>query len=152
MNDHSYFADDCTISVPAGFHDRSTNVLEWKTEEGDSLVLAIHRELLPPAAPEKKAPEFDLERFVAAQTKDYPAKFAGLRVERDEVAGSDAGFHMRRKAFRWQNKTEVLYHHQAFVLAGDRVIVLTAACKARHREAIDLLMDSVLANFRVRGD
>ncbi len=36
-------------------------------------------------------------------------------------------------------REDVLYHNQAFVLAADRIIVLTAAAKARHREAVDFL-------------
>lgn len=152
MSMQQYYTDDCTIPVPSGFMDRTTNVLEWKTEEGDSVALVIHR---APRPPRELAPESDvseLEGYVAAETKDYTAKFAGLHMERDDVTSSDAGFPMRRKAFRWRNEKEVLYHNQAFVLTADRFVVLTAAAKARHREAVDFMMDNALASFRARGD
>jgi hypothetical protein len=152
MSVHHYHTDDCTIPVPAGFVDRTTNVLEWKIEENESLVLVIHRELLPPSDPPDASPAVTLERFVARETKDYASKFAGLRFERDEAMGDDSGFPMTRKVFRWKKGADVLYHHQVFVLAGARVVVFTGAAKARHRESVDFMMDNALTNFRVRGD
>jgi hypothetical protein len=147
----TYYMDDCTIPVPAGFLDRTANVLEWKTAEEDSLALLIQREPLARLGAEE-APAAALQHYVSTQTKDYPSRFAGFCLERDEVAASDAGFEMRRKAFRWTSQEDVLYHHQAFVLVGEKVIVLTAAAKARHRAAVDTLLDGALADFRVRGD
>jgi hypothetical protein len=152
MTTHPYYTDDCTLPVPAGFIDRSTNVLEWKLTDGDSVALVIHREQLPALAPEAPASEVDLNRFVEVQTRDYVSKFPGMRLERDEAASGDSSFPMRRKSFRWQHQNDVLYHHQVFVLTGERVIVFTAAGKARHRDTVDSLIDNALAGFRVRSD
>jgi hypothetical protein len=152
MSLHSYLADDCSLPVPPGFRDRTTHVLEWKTPEGDSVVLVLHREMIPEDPLPGDPQPFDLDRFVADQVKEYPSKFAGYREERDEVASADAGFRMRRKAFRWKSENDVLYHHQVFVLTGDRVIVLTAAAKAKHRAAVDEVLSTALADFRARGE
>lgn len=152
MSAQQYYTDDCTIPVPAGFRDRSTNVLEWKTADGDSVALVIHRDELPLHEPEDRASGALLDQYVTRETRGYATKFPGLHMERDDVTTADSGFHMRRKAFRWRNEKDVLYHNQAFVLAGERIIVFTAAAKARHREAVDFLMDDALANFRMRGD
>jgi hypothetical protein len=151
---HLYYADDCTLTVPAGFRDRTTNLLEWKTPEGDSIALAIQREPLPARPPEEALPPAAvLQQYVDEQTRTYPTQFAGFRLERDEVAAGDGGgFEMRRKAFRWKNGEDVLYHHQAFVIIGERILVLTAAAKARHRNAVDHLVEEALNDLRVRGD
>jgi len=145
MSAGAYWMDDCTIQVPPGYRDRTSHTLEWKTPEGDAVALIIQRDLLPPGAPA------DLQRYVAGQTADYPARFAGFHLELDEASDSDAAFPMRRKAFRWCKDQDVLYHHQAFVLAGDRIIVLTAAAKAAHRESVDALIDDALRSFAARG-
>lgn len=154
MSAHLYYADDCTLTVPAGFRDRTTNLLEWKTPEGDSIALAIQRDPLPaPPTEEALPPAAALEQYVADQTRSYPTQFAGFRLERDEVTAGDAGgFEMRRKAFRWKNGEDVLYHHQAFVIVGEKILVLTSAAKARHRAAVDHLVENALNDLRVRGD
>lgn len=153
MSERTYLTDDCTVSVPTGFRDRSSNVLEWKTQEGDSVVLVIQREPIPPSPiPGEEPPPFDLHRYIGEQTGEYPSQFPSFSLERDEASAPGASFPMQRKAFRWRKDNEVLYHHQAFVLAGARIVVLTVASKARHRVQVDTLMDEVIANFRVRGD
>lgn len=152
MSSQQYYTDDCTIPVPSGFRDRSTNVLEWKTPEGDSIALVIHRAELPLHDPAEGPTADLLEHYVREETKQYGTKFAGLHWERDDAAHGESGFPMRRKAFRWRNDFDVLYHNQVFILTADRIIVLTAASKAKHREAVDFLMDEALTSFRVRGD
>lgn len=153
MSDYAYFTDHCTISVPQGFRDRSMNLLEWTTPEGDSIALAIQREKLPGVEPSEVAPtEADLARYVAQQVKGYPAQFAAFHLERDEVATGDWRFPMHRKAFRWRKEQDVLYHHQVFMLVGEHVVVLTGASKARHRDAVDVLIEDALRSFRVRGE
>jgi len=146
MSLHAYLMDDCTIHVPSGFRDRTQHTLEWQTGEGDAIALVIQREPVPgaPAA-------FDLQRYTAAQTRDYPRSFAGFHLERDETRGDDGGFPMCRKAFRWHKDQDVLYHHQAFILLGDTLVVLTAAAKAAHRELVDALLDDALQSFAARA-
>lgn len=152
MSTQPYCTDDCTIVLPTGFRDRSTNVLEWKTEDGESIALVIHRAELPMHDPEEGPTAALLDEYVARETREYGSKFAGMRMERDDTSHGDSGFPMRRKAFRWKGEHDVLYHNQAFVLTADRIIVFTAASKAKHRDAVDFLVDDALASFRVRGD
>jgi hypothetical protein len=139
--------DHCTIRVPEGFRDRTTHVLEWKTEEGDSLALVMQRDPLP--APGASSTGRPLDDYVAATTRDYPSRFAGLRVEIDDE-GELAGLQIRRKAFRWKHDAEVLYHCQAFVLAGTHVEIFTVAGKARHRDRIDEIVQIALEDLRYR--
>ena len=152
MSIHAYYTDHCTIAVPQGFRDRSMNMLEWTTPEGDSIVLALQREKLPASGSGEEVPTAaDLERYVAQQIKGYPAQFAGFHLERDEVAAGEWGFPMHRKAFRWRKDQDVFYHLQVFALVGEHVVVLTCASKARQRGAVDTLMEDALRSFRVRG-
>jgi len=145
---HTYCMDDCTIHVPSGFRDRTNHVLEWKTPEGDAVALVLQRDA--PGEPPAGAPSIDLPRYVADQTRDYPIRFAGFHLERDEASDHGSGFPMCRKAFRWRKEQDVLYHHQAFVQVGDGFVVITAAAKAAHRESVDALLDDVLESFAAR--
>jgi hypothetical protein len=152
MSSRVYYMDDCNVTLPDGFRDRTAHALEYKTEEGDSIALVFQREPLPglgkdPGADRARA----LDRYVEATTQGYPSRFVGLRFERDEVAGGDpGGLEMRRKTFRHKQGDDVLYQHQAFVLAGDAVLVVTAGSKARHRTLVDQLVDQTLGSLRFR--
>jgi hypothetical protein len=148
---HTYYMDDGAISVPTGFVDRTVNALEWPLEGGDKLALVVQRHPRPRAA-EGEPPAHVLEHYVTSETRIYPAQFTGYHVEKDEASGGGSAFEMRRLAFRWLNDQEVLYHHQVFALVGEVVLVLTCAAKARHREAVDRLLDVALADLRGRGD
>ncbi len=134
-----------------GFRDRTVNALEWTLEGGDRVGLVVQREQLPRPEGEAAPRPGALERFVAEQTRDYPTRFSGFHLDNEEVTAADSSFEMRRKAFRWRHEQEVLYHHQAFVLADFTVLVFTTSAKARHREAVDRLLHEVLAELRVRG-
>ena len=150
MSVHTYCMDDCRIPVPTGFRDLTVNALEWSTEDGDKIGLVIQRMPLSSVDPEKSS--LVLATYVEEQTKDYAVQFEGFCLERDEKAEGGVPFEIQRKAFRWRYEQHVLYHHQAFVLLETGVVVLTGTGKARHREAIDHLLDEVLADFQVRGD
>lgn len=149
MSERTYYMDDCVIAVPGGPRDRSVNVLEWDLEGGDKIALVIQREPLPALVPGQPV---TLQVYVGVQTRELPAQLAGFHLEREEATSADSPFEISRWAFRWQREQEVLYHHQAFVRIGDGVIVFSGSGKARHREAIDRLLDTVLADLRVRAD
>jgi hypothetical protein len=92
-------------------------------------------------------------QYVNRATEDYPTQLAGYREERSEAsAPGERSLEMRRKAFRWNKDQDVLYHHQAFVLAGTKVLLLTCSGKARCRQAVDEVLDGALAHMRVRVD
>jgi hypothetical protein len=150
----TYFMDDFTLELPEGFRDRSTHLLEWKTDDGDSVVLVAQREKLPGVDDsDESPPAVLLEQYVADQIKSYPSQFAGYRQESGEAAVSEGGsLAMRRIAFRWKKEQDVLYHHQAFVLSGKHVLVLTGAGRASHRDQVDRLLKEALDHLRVRGD
>jgi hypothetical protein len=139
--------DECAVTLPAGFRDRTMHILEWKTEEGDSVVLMVQRDDEPPRGGRT------FEDYVAEQTREYPARFAGFKLERDEVAtGETGGVEMIRKTFRSTKDGDVLYHHQAFVHIGPTLLVFTGAAKARHRDYVDRVLDEALRNPLPRGD
>jgi len=147
-DDKRYYTDEALIPVPPGFVDRSTNVLEWTTPDGERLALVIHRQVLegPGSGPEL-IPAFDA--LVERETKDYAVRFAGLRKEREDDETPDVAMPVRRRAFRFRHEEKVIYQCQAFVLLGRRVLVLTGAAAARHREAVDQMVDGAVAGLKV---
>lgn len=149
MKDKQFYTDEAIIPVPPGFTDRTTNVLEWTTPEGDSIALVIHRQVLTPTDPEGEVTIADFDAHVAQETKDYATRFAGLRSERDDDATPDTAMPVRRKAFRFRLDEKVVYQCQAFVLLGRRVVVFTAAAKAIHRESVDRLIDEAVEGLKV---
>ncbi len=72
MSTQQYYTDDCTIPVPTGFRDRSTNVLEWKTEDGDSIALVIHRDQLPCTIRRSARPDRSSNSTSPARPRDTP--------------------------------------------------------------------------------
>lgn len=144
--------DECSIRLPDDYRDRTVNAVEWKTPEGDRIVLMIQRDPAP-AGPADALPNEVLEAYVAAQTREYPKRFAGYRLERDEAASGDTrGLALVRRAFRSSKDHDTLYHHQAFILAGHVILVLTAAAQARHRERVDAVIDEALGDIHFRAD
>ncbi len=137
----TYHMDDCVISLPAGYKDRSVNVLEWKTPSGDSVALTVQREPLG---------EAQLEEYVVRETKEMPQTYRGFHVERDEAATLADAMAVWHKAFRWNKQTDVIYNHMAFVVAGPLVIIFVATAKARHREDADRVIDEAIQNLRIR--
>lgn len=147
-DDKRYYTDEALIPVPPGFIDRSTNVLEWTTPDGERLALVIHRQLLEGAESEaERIGAFDA--LVEQETKDYAVRFAGLRKEREDDETPDAAMPVRRRAFRFRHEDKVIYQCQAFVLLGRRVLVLTGAGGAKHREAVDRMVDDAVAGLKV---
>jgi hypothetical protein len=151
MSLEPYCMHDYMIPLPAGFRDLTVNVLEWDTADGEKIALVVQRKALSRKTPDE-APAAALERLVTDETKDYPTRFAGYRVEHDELGAEDGRYEMRRKAFRWRHEEQVIYHHQVFVLVGDAVVLFTGAGKARHREVVDRLLHDVVSDLRIRGD
>jgi hypothetical protein len=149
VSTHTYYMDDCTIVVPPGFVDQTLNALNWTIDGEERIGLVVQRETLSPA---DLSGADALDRYVARQTRGYPAQFSGFQIERDDTAGGDQGFEMRRKTFRWRHELGVLYHHQVYVRAGDAVLTLTGSAKARYREAVDRVVDEAVAGLRIRGE
>jgi hypothetical protein len=146
VSDRTYYMDDATITLPGGYVDHTTNALEWPIDGDQKVGLIIQRERLLGASADA------LNRYVAKQTKGYPAQFSGYKLEQADVASAEAGFEMRRLAFRWQKEQEVLYHNQVFVLVRGDVMVMTASAKARYREAVNHLVEHALEGLRVREE
>lgn len=144
MTRHHYLMDDCSMLVPEGFRDLTSHTLSWPMPDGSMAALVVQRETRPGGPPE-------LSSFVEDQTRDYPLRFSGFLLETNEVASGEAAFPMHRKAFRWHSDPDVLYHHQAFILVDATIVVITAAAKAAHRDAIDALLGEVLESFGVRA-
>ncbi len=154
MSGRLYFMDEAHLTVPEGYRDRSTNILEWETGPGTRIVLVVQRDQIDPEAiAEPRSPALALADYVAGATGAYPTAFAGYKLERDEVAvGLTGGVEKRRIAYRWHQEAEVIYHHQAFILTGTAILVFTAGGKARDRERIDHLIDAAIADLRYRAD
>jgi hypothetical protein len=145
----SYYTDEAIIPVPPGFIDRSTHVLEWKAADGERIGLLVHRQQLEPATLEGEERTRAFDALVTRETKDYTKRFAGLRWEREDDETPDAAMPVRRRAFRFRHDDAVLYQCQAFMLLGRRVVVMTAASKAVHRDEVDRLIDEAIAGLKV---
>src|SRR5690606_23367698 len=118
------------------FVDRSMHALEWKAADGERIGLLLHRQLLEPDTLEGDARIQAFDAFVIRETKDYTKRFPGLRWERQDDETPDAAMPVRRRAFRFKHDDSVLYQCQAFMLLGHKVVVMTAAAKAIHRDEV----------------
>jgi hypothetical protein len=150
MNLESYFMDDIAITIPDGFRDRTVQLLEWAMPNAEVVSLSITRDVLPRREADVAPSAEVLERFVAAETRGLATQFAGFRSERDERSLTTAGFPVHRRAFRWKKGADVLYHHHAYALLGERAVTLIGSAKAHLRPKVDFLLERALENLRRR--
>jgi hypothetical protein len=151
-HDHRIFHfDEGVVSLPRGFRDRSVQMLEWTVDNSSSLVLVIQRERL--GAGGVAGSPATLDAYVASETRDYPTRFLGYRLEETEYPDPfDGAYPIARRVFRWKNERDVLYNHQVFVLSAPLVLVFTVTAKAVHRERADKLVKDALVDLRFRED
>jgi hypothetical protein len=142
VSERIFHMDDCVVTLPPGFVDRTINVLEWQAPGGEPVVLAVQRERL--------LTDLAFDDYVDLETKGYPSKFGGFKQERDDSQELPSGIQVRRKSFRWKRERDVVYNHQAFVHAGESVIVFTASAKAQDRDEVDRLIDDALGTIKFR--
>ncbi len=140
--DRIYHMDDAVLELPPGFIDRSVHVLEWRTPDGEAVVLVTQREPLPGTRP--------LADYVAQETKDYATRFEGYRAEEPPRDGAETALEALHRTFRWKRNEDVLYNHQVFVAAPPVVLVMTVTGKAAHREDVDRLVGRALADLKFR--
>lgn len=140
-----YHMDDCVIAIPAGSKDSSMNMLEWELEGGQRMSLVVQRGgPLGAVTPEE---------FVESETKAYPTAFEGYRVEREAFEdGPWSGVVFHHKVFRWKKDADVFFNHQVFVFDGGKVILFTASARARHRDDVERLIETVLGELRFREE
>ncbi len=113
-------------------------------------MLALTREPVPtPLFPTD--PPFDLDAYVAAQVKSYPAQFPGYRLELEESSRPN-GVEIRRKGFRWTREYDVVYHQQVFALAPPIVLLFSVAGKAANRSRVDAIVEEIVENIQFRVD
>jgi len=143
-SDRVYHMDDCVLELPGGFVDRTLNVLEWPLESGDTVVLVVQREPL--------AEVLSFDQYIARETRSYPSQFAAFHEDGVERASVGDGIDVHHVKFRWKREQDVLYHHQAFVDAGTKVLVLTATGKASHRDDVDAAIERALGKLKFRED
>jgi len=143
-SDRVYHTDDCVLHLPEGFVDKTLNVLEWSLESGDTVVLVVQREGLTEA--------LSFDQYIARETRAYPSQFAAFHEDGVERASLGDGIDVHHLKFRWKREQDVLYHHQAFVDAGKRVLVLTATSKASHRGEVDGVIERALGELKFRED
>ena len=148
MTDRRYYTDEAILPVPPGFVDRSTNILEWTSPEGAKLALLVHRHALEPADV-LPSPVAAFDAYVHRETKDYPVRLAGFRLDREDDESPDAAMPVRRRGYRFRHEEKVIYQCQAFILLGPRILVLTAASEARLRDEVDRMVDEAIAGLKV---
>lgn len=141
-SDRVYHMDDCVLSLPEGFVDRSINVLEWPLPSGDTVVLVVQRERL--------SKDLGFDGYIAQETKSYPSQFEAFHDEGEERASLEYDVAVHHLKFRWKRDRDVLYNHQAFVDAGEAVIVLTVTGKASHKGEADSVIERSLEKLKFR--
>lgn len=141
-----YRMDDWVVPIPTGFTDRSINVLEWRLEDStDKLALVVQREYVPTGT--------KLDKYVKKETKNYPSKFLGYRLERDDAhEGAVPGSQVCHNAFRYKKDNDVIYTHQAFVLLGVQIVLLTGTAKATFKSTVDEVVDEAVNGLKLRED
>jgi hypothetical protein len=140
MNLHDYHLDECVLPLPVGFRDASVQVFEWTLDDGEQLSLLIQRE--------PRTEGRMLEDSVRTVTRSYPQKFMAYHEEEPMVLGTD--LRCVSKRFRWRHESGVLYHHQLFLELDSCVMLLTASCKATHRDEADVLLLRALEGMQLR--
>jgi len=143
--------DEGVVSMPGGFRDRSSQILEWTVDNTSSVVLVIQRERL--TIDPRTQLSLTLDDVVARETGEYPTRFLGFRLDPNEFPDpTDGTLPLRRIVFRWKSDREVLYHHQVFVLSDQLVLTLTMSSSAAHRDRADHVIQEALSSLRFRED
>lgn len=141
-----YRMDDWVVPIPPGFTDRSINVLEWRLEDStDKLALVVQREYVPAGT--------NLELYVKKETKNYAGKFLGYRLEREDThEGAVPGSKVKHNSFRYKKDNDVIYTHQAFVLIGQQIVLVTGTAKANFKSTVDEVVDEAVNGLKLRED
>ena len=141
MSHLDYHMNECVLRVPAGFVDRSVNILEWTLASGEKLALIVQRQHVDQGV--------SLEAIVEEETREYAAKFVAYHLDRDEVE-AEGPVAVRRKVFRFKKEQDVFHNHQLFILDGAQLILVSASARAHHRGDVDQVVDECLAGLRLR--
>ncbi len=142
--DRTFHMDDAVLALPAGYLDKSVNVLEWQVENGERVVLVVQRERLP------EGRSFD--EYVETETKDYAKRFTAFRRETADEPHFDGDAEVKHQAFRWKKDEDVLYNRQAFVRVGSLALVMTATAKAAYRAEVDEVVRRSLDGLKLREE
>jgi hypothetical protein len=138
---YTYHTDDLVLRVPAGFRDHTIQTLEWQVD-GGRVALAVQRERLGAAE--------TLDGVYEKATRGYPKQLFAYRLDGEDMVILH-GIAARTARFRWKHQGNVLYHHQAFLVAGGTAFVLTASGPVGAAARIDELIRDTLAGLRLRG-
>ncbi len=137
MSDYTYHLDEAVIRVPEGFLDRTMNVLEWVTPEGERVVLVIQRELSPA-----------LDEYVEQQIAEYPSRFSGYRLVTAQKRGD--GPPAIELAIRSRSDAGAMHHQQLFITIEQGVLIATATGKVAAADMCEKLIAELYASFQVR--
>jgi hypothetical protein len=139
--DRSFQTDDLDLTLPAGFVDKSAQLLEWEVE-GGTVALGIQRDCSAqrPSAAEllaKLASEYE-RRLPQYVPEEFPSDAISLDLEH------------RLLAMRWRRQGQTVFQVQAFIERIDRLLVVTVSGEARHRAFVTQLMVTVLNELSLR--
>lgn len=139
MSRYPFHVDEAALDVPAGFIDRSVNVLEWTIEGDERLVLVIER------APAVES----LDACVESHVGSYPSRYAGYKLLEVHHAEVD-GMRVIELEIRSRTDAGVMHHHQAFIEMSWGALILSATTKFAFAAQCEALVDGVLDTLRVR--
>lgn len=137
---YAYHFDEAVVAVPAGFEDRSVQVLEWKKGSADlPIVLCVSRR--PLSLPFDEAVRIDIDQTRAG------LKACALEKSAPGQVGEVAAHYL---ALRYVRDTQAIYHRQVFVDLRDKLLTVFAAGAASARQEIDELFEQTVEGIRFR--
>lgn len=136
-----FHVQEGSFEVPAGFADRSVEVLEWEEPAGERFSLSVARQ----ARAEGKS----LREIVEAQIRELeesmgPSEILGV------AEGEASGVPVIEVRHRWVHEDGVVHNHHAFVGLPARLLVFTLATRPRNAARAAEIIEGLLETFEPR--
>ena len=138
---YSYHFDEAVLPVPAGFIDKSVQVMEWPSSApGQGIMLVISR----------RAPFATFDDDIRRDIDETRTGLKACVVEADEP-GEVGQLVAHYLTMRYVREGKALYHRQVFVQAAPtRLLTIFAVGPASTRSEIDDLFVSAIDGIRFR--
>lgn len=138
---YRFHTNDVVLTVPQGFRDRSSQVLEWPNPSGQPLHLIMTRL-------EKRASE--LEKELAAAIRDLEITFHGLSSV--DPPPLTTNFPLGQFACRFRREDKVFYQRLIFIGAESYILSIATIGPASQRSEIDDLTQNAIQNLLFRAN
>ncbi len=133
--------DEGVLELPGAWADSTVNVLSRPMLDGTQLAVVLTR------VPLKK--ELDLEGFVDRNIETQKQSMRGWEMlgRRPAVLGNLPGVELKIK---WLHDGKMVFHHAAYAVYYDKVLVITGSCAVKFAEECESLMNRILPTLKFR--